>query len=156
MPVLTGPYQPNSSIFTYLLTLKKGEKGNQINLVYWPFLRFFLQSPPHHIVRRCLYPCQQRQLCGVRHLTLWETNSELLFDGMGWGWDEKIKQKIQNLVINQKDFMAETISTQRLTNVVLSVRSVTQKVSSNSKETNRTLLKVVVYNPNTSGAFMAK
>ena len=75
---------------------------------------------------------------------------------MGWGWDEKIKQKIQNLVINQKDFMAETISTQRLTNVVLSVRSVTQKVSSNSKETNRTLLKVVVYNPNTSGAFMAK
>ena len=77
-------------------------------------------------------------------------------DGMGWGWDEKIKQKIQNLVINQKDFMAETISTQRLTNVVLSVRSVTQKVSSNSKETNRTLLKVVVYNPNTSSAFMAK
>ena len=76
---------------------------------------------------------------------------------MGWGWDEKIKQKIQNLVINQKDFMAETISTLRLTNVVLSVRSVIQKVS--SKETNLTLLKVVVYhtyNPNTSGAFMAK
>ena len=62
---------------------------------------------------------------------------------MGWGWDEKIKQKIQNLVINQKDFMAETISTQRLTNVVLLVRSVIQKVR--SKETNLTLLKVVVY-----------
>ena len=60
---------------------------------------------------------------------------------MGWGWDEKIKQKIQNLVINQKDFMAETISTLRLTNVVLSVRSVIQKVS--SKETNRSLLKAV-------------
>ena len=34
-------------------------------------------------------------------------------------WDEKIKQKIQNLVINQKDFMAETISTKKFTNVVV-------------------------------------
>ena len=101
MPVLIGflnwpiTYQPNSSIFTCLNWLWKKE----IKLIWFidHSCGFFLQSPPHHVVRRCLYLWRRPMPTAttMRSPTLDFVRNQFRVaiwrNGMGMGWENKAK-----------------------------------------------------------------
>ena len=88
-------YQPNSSIFTCLNWLWKKE----IKLIWFidHSCGFFLQSPPHHVVRRCLYLWRRPMptTTTMRSPTLDFVRNQFRVaiwrNGMGMGWENKAK-----------------------------------------------------------------